>query len=174
MSLMSPKILEYEDGRFRITTNAMLISELKQLVDKYGEDGAEAYLAYVHLMTALDSPFVNLPEDEKEESIIFEINQTIGSFDPFEPLLKPAVEKLEGLYETDTMRYFKSLKISIKKMGDYIRDEEITSGKDGNLSEIIRIHKESGSTLKSFKDIERQVDDELQVQLRGNAEIGEY
>lgn len=174
MSLISPRILEFDNGRVRITENAILISDIKTLIDKYGEEGAEPYLAYCHLMTALDSPFVNLPDEEKEESIIFEINQTIGEFDPFEPLLKPAVEKLESLYETDLMRYFKSLKISIKKMGDYIRTEEITSGRDGNLSEIIRILKESGSTLKSFKDIERQVDEELTIQLRGNQEMGEY
>jgi hypothetical protein len=33
-------------------------------------------------------------------------------------------------------------------------EEEITSGKDGNLSEIIRLHKESQFILKNFKSTE--------------------
>jgi hypothetical protein len=171
MPVFNPKIFEVDNGRCLITDNAHFIPEIKALIDKY-PDTAEAYLIYCHYMTSLDSPYCNLPEEEKSETIIFDINQTIGAFDPFEPLLQPAVDKLESLYETDLMRYFKSLKISIKKMGDYLKNEEISSGRDGNLGEIIRIHKESGSTLKSFKDIEKQVEEE--INLRGAQEMGDY
>lgn len=171
MPVFNPKIFEVENGRCLITDNAHFIPEIKAILDKYST-GAEPYLLYCHFMTSLDSPYANLRDDEKSDTIIFDINQTVGAFDPFEPLIPPAVDKLESLYETELMRYFKSLKISINKMGDYLRNEEITAGRDGNLGEIIRILKESGSTLKSFKDIEKQVEEE--INLRGAQEMGDY
>lgn len=173
MPVFNPTILQVENGRILVHPNAYVIPEIKAILDKYPEEGkAEPYLAYCQYMTALDSPYANLPDEEKSDTIVFDINQTIGAFDPFEPLMKPAITKLESLYETELMRYFKSLKISINKMGDYLKNEEITAGRDGNLSEIIRILKESGSTLKSFKDIEKQVEEE--TQLRGGREMGDY
>ena len=59
-------------------------------------------------------------------------------------------------------------------MAKYLRDAPIEAGKDGNLSEIIRIHKEGGATLRSFKDIEKQVDEELKTKMRGKTTMGEY
>jgi hypothetical protein len=59
-------------------------------------------------------------------------------------------------------------------MSDYLRTTSIIEGRDGNLTEIIRIHKEGASTIRNFKDIEKQVDEELRVKTRGDVEIGEY
>ena len=169
---MTPRILEYEDGHIIITENAYTISEIKNLIDKYKEP--EAYLAYVHLMTAPDSPYINEEEDSKSDSIVYELIQTLGEFDSTDPLLEAAVEKLKILYTSTAKNYYDSLKISIDKMAKYLRDAPIEAGKDGNLSEIIRIHKEGGATLRSFKDIEKQVDEELKTKMRGKSSLGEY
>jgi hypothetical protein len=170
---MSPKILEYEDGRIKITASAYLQPELKVLIDKF-DTKVEPYLAFVYFLTATDSPYINLPEEEKEEAIIFDVVSTLGEFDYKEPLLKPAVDKLEYLNTSTTKRYYEALKSSIDKMSDYLRTTSIIEGRDGNLTEIIRIHKEGASTIRNFKDIEKQVDEELRVKTRGDVEIGEY
>lgn len=172
---MSPNILEYENGRIRVTANAYLIPELKNILDKFDND-AEPYLAYVHLMTAIDSPYINIPEDEKRETITYDIHEVFSDmdFDPDEELLDPAIEKLKSLFTSTLMNYYESMKISIEKMSRYLRNSEITEGRDGNLSEIIRIHKEAGSTIRSFKDIERQVDEEIKIKTRGDVELGDY
>ena len=170
---MIPRILEYEEGRINITENAYLIPEVKVFIDKYG-DKAEPYLAYVHLMTAPDSPFTNVEEQEKHETVVYDVIQTTGEFDIEEPLLAEAVEKFRKLYTSTTKNYYDSLKISIDKMSEYLRDKPITEGKDGNLSEIIRIHKEGASTIRNFKDIEKQVDEELKTKMRGKNTLGEY
>ncbi len=170
---MIPRILEYEDGRIIITAEAYSQPELKAIIDKF-DMGAEPYLAYVHLSTAPNSPYINLEEDEKEEQMIFDIINTHGDFDIDEPLLKPAVAKLQKLYTSKTKNYYDALGVSIDKMARYLRDKPITEGKDGNLSEIIRIHKEGGGTIRSYKEIEKQVDEELKIKMRGKSKLGDY
>jgi len=170
---MSPKILDYEEGRIKITAEAYCIPEIKALIDKY-DMKAEPYLAYVHLMTAIDSPYLNIPINEKHETVVYDVIQTLGDFDIDEPLLKKAEEKLDLLYTSTLKRYYDSLKISIDKMSQYLKDSPIIEGKDGNLSEIIRIHKEGGGTMRSFKDIEKQVDEELKTKMRGKSTLGDY
>lgn len=170
---MIPKILEYVDDRIMVTAEAYSVPELKNIITKH-ELKAEPYLAYVHLMTAPDSPYINIPDDEKEETVIYAVIQTHGDFDIDDKLIKPALDKLTKLYTSTTKNYYDSLKISIDKMSAYLRDKPIIEGKDGNLSEIIRIHKEGGATIRSFKDIEKQVDEELKTKMRGKSVLGDY
>lgn len=170
---MIPKILEYEDGRIKVTAEAFMIKELHDIIVKY-DMMAEPYLAYAHLMTSPDSPYMNLDENEKEETVIYDIVNSIGDLDLGDPLLAKAVEKLNSLYTSTTKNYYDSLKVSIDKMSRYLRERPILEGKDGNLSEIIRIHKEGGSTIRSFKDIEKQVDEELKTKMRGKNIMGDY
>ena len=170
---MAPKIFEYENGRLMVTPAVYTQPELRAILDKY-DMKAEPYLAYVDHHTNVASPYVNLPENEKDEVIIYDIITTLGDFDFHDPLIKPAMEKMKYLLTSTTKRYYESLKISIDKLSDYLRDQPITEGKDGNLTEIIRIHKEGANTIRNFKDIEKQVDEELRVKTRGNVEVGEY
>jgi len=170
---MTPRILEYEDGRVKVTAYAYAIPEVKALIDKY-DMGAEPYLAFVHAMTAPDSPYVNVPDDEKVEVIVFDVQETMGDFDYQDELVENAIAKFNSLYTSTTKRYYDGLKKSIEKMAKYLADAEIEAGKEGNLSELIRLHKEGGSTIRNFKDIEKQVDEELKVKMKGNNELGEY
>ena len=172
---MIPRILEYEDGRVKVTAECFAIPELKALLDKFGTD-AEPYLAYAHYMTAPNSPYVNLPENEKEETIIFDLSQSFptSDFNATDDTLEEAVKKLESLYTSTVKRYHDSLKISIDKMSTYLRTKEITEGRDGNLAEIIRIQKEGLATIRNFKDIEKMVDEEMTFKMKGKDEMGEY
>ena len=101
-------------------------------------------------------------------------NGPLGVFEFESPLIKQAIKKLESLYETTTIRHYKSLKILIDKFSDYIRYNEISEGKDGNMSELQRIWKEAGSNIRSYKDLEKQVEEELRTKTRGGHEIGDY
>ncbi len=170
---MIPKILEYEDGLIKVTAEAYLIPELKKILDKY-DMSAEPYLAYVHLMTAPDSPYINLPETEKHETIVYDTITTVGDFDIEEPLLTDAVNKLKGLYTSTLVRHYEGLKILMDKFTQYMIDNEITEGKDGNMSELMRILKDAGINMRSFKDIEKQVDEELKTKMRGKSVLGDY
>lgn len=170
---MIPRILEYEDGRVKVTAYAFAIPEIKALIDKYDMQ-VEPYLAYVHAMSAPDSPYTNVPEDEKVEVVVYDVQETMGEFDYEDPLVSEAISKFDRLYTSTTKVYYNGLKKSIERMAKYLENEEIVAGKDGNLAEIIRIQKDGGMTIRNFKDIEKQVDEELKVKMKGNNEMGEY
>lgn len=74
---MIPKILEYEDGRIKVTPQAFAIPEIKAILDKY-DMKAEPYLMYVYNMSAPDSPYRNIPDEEKVESIVYDVQSTCG------------------------------------------------------------------------------------------------
>jgi len=170
---MIPRILEYEDGRVKVTAYAYSIPEVKALIDKY-DMAAEPYLAYIHGISAPDSPYSNIPDAEKKEAVIYDVQETLGEFDYEDPLLEIAIEKFNKLYTSTTKLYYDALKVSIERMAAYIKSAEIESGKDGNLSELHRMHKEGAATIRNFKDIEKQVDEELKIKMKGNNEMGEY
>ena len=170
---MIPSLLEYEEGIVKITANAFSIPEVNAIIKKFPKN-SESYLQYLYCKTSPDSPYVNIPEDERDEIILFDIQETLGDFNSEEPLLVPALEKLELLYTSTAKRYRDSLKVSIDKMSLYLRDQPIVAGKDGNLSEIIRIHKEGAATIRNFKDIEKQVDEEIAIKMKGDQEMGMY
>lgn len=171
---MIPKILDYTDGIITITLEAFLIKELNDIINKFGKEEALPYLAYVHLVTHPESPYINLPEEEISDSITFDITQGIGFFDEEEVLLKPAIERLNSLFDTKTRKYHRSLGIAMDKASLLLRTEELTTGKDGNLSEINRMIERAGSTLKSYKEVEKMVDEELKTKMRGKSQLGEY
>lgn len=170
---MSPKILEYEDGRIKVTAEAYCIPELKAILDKY-DMKAEPYLAYVHLMTAVDSPYVNVPEDEKKETVVYDVIQTIGDFDIDDELLDIAMAKLKTLYTSVLVRKYEAAKILHDKFTKYMKDKEIMEGKDGNMSELMRLLEKLGSEMRTFKDLEKQVEEELKTKMRGKSTLGDY
>lgn len=171
---MIPRIIEYniENSKVTITENCYLIPELKAIIDNY--DSPEVYMAYCYLMSAPDSPYINVPIDEKSEVIIFDVIQLFGEFEHTSPLLQLAIDKLKSLYTSVTVRHYEGLQILIDKFTKYMIVNEISEGKDGNMTELQRIVKDAGLNIKSYKELERQVEEELKAKTRGGHEVGEY
>lgn len=170
---MIPRILEYENGRITVTAEAYIIPEIKAIIDKY-DMKAEPYLAYVVYMSSPNSPYINVPNDEKVETIVYDIIQSLGDFDIEDPLLEKAVDKLKSLYTSTMVRKYEAAKILHDKFTKYMREKEITEGKDGNMTELMRILERLGSEMKSFKDLEKQVEEELKTKMRGKNVMGDY
>lgn len=173
MSLLPIKILEYENGRVQAGLNTHLIKELKAIIDKYG-DNAEPYLAYVYLMTALDSPFANLPDHEKSDSVIFEIHGTLGDIDPFEPLLTPAVEKINSLMDSPLVLLAKELEQELNRFRNYLKYTPLQDGEGGNFKDRMSLMEKIEKISASYAKVKKQADEELKIKLRGNAELGDY
>lgn len=172
---MTPKILDYQDGEIIITLEAFIIKELNDIINKHGEKDAKPYLAYVHLMTWPESPYLNLPDDEKSDTVVYDVIQATGDFDIEDELIAPAMQRLSSLWESKTKRYYDSLGIAIEKLSIHLRDVEVSSGgKDSNLGEINRMIRDAGSTFKSYKEVEKQVDEEMKTKMRGKSTLGDY
>ena len=167
---MIPKILEYEEGRLRVTENAFMLPEIKCILDKY-DSNAEPYLAYIHHMTHPESSYINIEEDEKRETIIYDVIQTVGDFDIEEPMLDAGVKRLEELYMTRTRKYFTNISKLMDKVGAYA-DTALVS--DENLADVNRTLKDVGATMKSFKEAEKQIDEELKTKMKGKNVLGDY
>lgn len=167
---MIPKILELEEGRIKITENAFMMPELRVIIDKYGMK-AEPYLAYIHFMTHPESSYINIEESEKKETIIYDVIQTQGDFDIDEPLLEKAINKLDDLYMTRTRKYFRSVSKLMDKVGIYADTADVS---DENLADVNRTLKDVGATMKSFKEAEKQIDEELKTKMKGKNILGDY
>ncbi len=167
---MIPRILIYEDGQLIITENAMSIPETRAIIDKYPKN-PYPYLAYISHMSYPDSPYINLDAEDKLATIIYDTQATLGTFDFDDKLLDIAVTKLESLFTSRTKKYFDGLSLLMDKVSVYSRTASVS---DENLADINRTLKDAGSTMRSFKDAEKQVDEEIKTKMKGKNILGEY
>jgi len=100
-----------------------------------------------------------------------------GDFDLDDEDIDFAIEKLKTLYNTPIQEYYEGQKNSMHMVGRFLKnlsESSITTGRDGSLSEIVRMQKEAGKTMESFLKLEKLWKEQSQQKLRGNAEQGEY
>lgn len=170
---MIPRIFDVKDGVLVVTAECYTVPELKKFIDKY-PDNHKPYLWYIYCHVHPESPYANVPMYEKEENIIPDTIDTLGDFDSNDPLLKQAVIRLTLLYTSTTMRHFLSGKVIMDKLSYFYENASVSDGKEGNLGDIQRGLKEMGATMKSFREAEKQADEELKDRMKGNSELGEY
>lgn len=172
--LIQPQIFIYENGKIFITPESMFIPEVKNIVDKYGEKDAIPYLGYCHLYTWTMSPYRNYDELEKKDIVIYDVINTMGDFDIDEPLLDPLIEKLKELNTTALGLFFLEIEQEIHRMRNYLKNNPISGGKEGDLSDRFRILKEAGSITASYNKTKIAAEEELKIKGRGKAKIGDY
>lgn len=133
----------------------MTVPELKTVVKKYKEP-IQA-LCYLYYLLSPESPYMNYPEDDKEKILRKEYP---GDYHPQDPEMVLAREKLETLWTSPTMRYFKQVKKALEKLGNYLENTEISEGRDGNLAQYRQAIKDAGATIQQFKQLEKAVEEE--------------
>lgn len=164
------RIFEVVDGKLIINDQCLRIPELKAVVEKYKDPTAA--LSYVDHMTAPDSAYMNLSEEEKQEVISEDVGGDFGLED--EEILK-AIDKLNKLYETPTMRYYEAIRKSLDITSAQLSAvTQLTYGKDGNAEIIDKMQMNAGKKIEAFKKLEKIKDDEIKVALRGKAQSGMY
>jgi hypothetical protein len=169
---MLPRILEYEDGVVKITAQAYSLPELKNIIDKY--KSSEPYLMFVYAMTHPESPYINIPIDEKEDSIIYDIKQTLGDFDFTDELLHKAISKLKSLYTSPIIALAEELGEEIHRFRKYLRDTPLRDGKEGNIGERQSILKDIEKYANNYTNVRQQADKELKINTKGDHEVGGY
>jgi len=167
---MIPRILEYESGTIKITAEAFIIPELNAIIQKYGDDNCEAYLAYVSHHSYPDSPYKNVPLEEREESILFDIKSTLGDFDNEDELLKPAIDKLRSLWESPATLAADEMEEELHRWRMYLRDTPM----GGDMKDRLTIVAQFEKTATSAANLRKIADNELSIKMKGSNEIGEY
>jgi len=161
---MKLRFLDIIQGQFVINESCLLVPEFKKIVDTH----SKPVLVFKYIKALLDpeSPYDNIPEDEKENMILKDLGIDF-SLDDLD--VQAAKEKAEKLSITPTERFFQDSKVGLEKMGKYLRDGTITAGRDGNDSTFLQMLKSTGKIIQEFKQLEKQRDEEVS-ELRGGQE----
>ncbi len=159
------KIFDINEGNIVINENCLLIPELKVIMDTY--ENPIPVLGYVHFMSDPKSPYANLPPDQKEEFIL---NDYAGDYTTDDEPVYKAVEKIQKLYETPSMRLRRRALVAAENLGQYMEGAQISEGRDANLPGLLNALKSIRKINQELRGFERDVEDELRI--RGSGNIG--
>jgi hypothetical protein len=140
-------------------------------MDKYPEDYMKVY-AFLFYMTCPNpdlNPFFNMPETDREEMVLKELN--CSGFTSEDDEVQEGLRLCEKLYETLTVRAYKGFKTMIDRLALYMETTSIEHGKDGNLTALVNAAKNFDAIRQSFKGVENDLKEEQQALVRGGQEI---
>ena len=162
------KILTTSEGKVIIDEVILGIPVFKKMYDFYTERGVDTVLlafSYLHFMYDPESPYIMTQEDFRQQKVEKDFK---GNYNPsFDMVMVEAAEKMKELCETPTYRYLMSLKASMDKIANLLLTEDIISGKDGNLADVIRLHKEATTLIQNFNSVLSDFQKEI-AKRRGN------
>lgn len=167
---MIPRILEYENGRIRITAEAFTIPEVHAIIMKHGDDNCEAYLAYVASLSYPDTPYKNLPEEDRPEAALFDVKETVGDFDENDELIEPAIERLKSLWQSPATLAADEMEEELHRWRIYLKNTPM----GGDMKDRISIVDKFEKTATSAANLRKIADNELESKMKGNNELGEY
>jgi hypothetical protein len=169
---MLARIFEYEDDSIKITPEAYLIPEINAIIKKH--DIPEPYLAYVSGMSYPDSPYKNIPILEKEESVIYDVKETLGDFDEEDELLQPAVDRLRSLWQSPQSLLADEMEEELHRWRKYLSETPLTGGMDGNMKDRLAFADKVEKISSAAANIRKIADDEIGPRMKGDNDLGEY
>lgn len=168
---MIPRILEYEEGRIKITVEAYTLPETHAIIKKYGDMDCEPYLAYVYKMSYPDGTYNFMPKADRKEAAIFDVKETIGDFDEDCDLLDGAIERLESLWKSHATQQAEALEEEILKWIQYLK-ETPTGGEE--MKNRFAITDKFEKLSLSAANLRKLADEEVKAKMKGSSELGEY
>jgi hypothetical protein len=157
---MLVNLFEVEDQRLVPGYACYGIPWLKRIIDLYPDNYIQIY-KYIFYTTCPDgtiNPYVNLPEDEREAVVMSDLAPIKFSLD--DDVIVNTVDRCKKLYETPVLRTFLGAKKMLDKVGRFLDSEEITTGKDGNASEIRAMLKELSTYWENYNKLENVLKEE--------------
>ena len=163
---MLVKLFDVQNGKAIPSEHCYSIKTLKKIIDDYPDTYMSVYL-YVFYMTCPDpdmNPFFNIPEHEKEDLIIEEIELEESVED--NGIIK-ALELCKEMYQTPTFRAYKGIKSMLDRLARYMEKTQIEHGRDGNLTALVNTAAKFDQIRQSFKGAYNDMKDEQKSQVRG-------
>ena len=161
------KLFDIVNNKVVPTEHCYTISSLNDIMTEYPEDYLKVY-TYLFYMTCPNpdlNPFFNVPEQEKEEIIMSEINMDISTEDDF---IIRGMNTCKKLYETPTYRTYVGIKSMLDRLAHYMETTEIQGGRDGNITALVNAAAKFDQIRQSFKGAYKDLAEEQQSQVRGN------
>lgn len=161
------RIFDVNNGVVIPSEHCLNLKTFKAIIDNYPKDHMKI-LSYVYYMKAPDpmnNPFFDVPESDKEEMIIKELDIDF-SLDEYD--INEALALAEKLYETPTYRAYMGIKKMLDNIADYMGNTTITDGRDGNLTSIITAGSRFKDLREAFKSTYSDLVKEQNIEVRGS------
>lgn len=164
------RLFDIQNGQVVPSEHCHTLSFLKKIIGNYPMDYIKVY-TYLFYMTCPNpdmNPFFDVPETDKEEMILTEIDADFSTDD--EDIVY-ALAQCKKMYETPTYRAYQGIKIALDNMAKFMATEQVTSGRDGSATAILRIAERFDMVRQSFKGVYRDLQDEQQSSVRGGQNL---
>lgn len=164
------RLFDIQNGKVIASEHCYTLKTLKAVMDEYPEDYAKIY-SYLFYMTCPNpdlNPFFDVPESDKEELILKEID---ADFSTDEDCIVDGIKFCKKLYETPTYRAYAGIKSMLDRLAKYMETTEIEHGRDGNITALVNAAAKFEAIRQSFKGTLRDLEEEQQSQVRGGQNL---
>ena len=156
------QLFDVQDGVITITPHCLTLKSLRAVKENFPDNYLRVYL-YIFYTTCSDpamNPFFNMPEGEKEEAIIHELQVNFSLDDP---IIAQAIDTCNKLYDTPKKRAYEGMKAMMNNLAVFMRTNRLSTGRDGSLTPMISAGKEYHKLLESYNGIEKEYQEEIAV-----------
>ena len=165
---MIVKLFDVQNSKLILTEHCYALPFLKKLMKEYPDTHMQVY-QYIFYMSCPNpdmNPFFNLPEHEKEEIIIDEIELEES---PEDSSIRYALDMCKKLYETPTYRAYVGIKSMLDRLAKYMEVTQIEHGRDGNINAMVNAAAKFENIRQSYKGAFTDMKQEQESSVRGGA-----
>jgi hypothetical protein len=164
------RLFDIQNGKVIPSEHCYTLSTLKRIIEEYPQDYSRVY-AYIFYMTCPNpdlNPFFDVPESEKEELILTEVE---ADFSTDDDAIVDAIKLCQKMYQTSTYRAYMGIKTMLDRLAKYMETTEIEHGRDGNITALVNAAAKFEAIRQSFKGTLRDLEEEQQSQVRGGQNL---
>lgn len=164
------RLFDIQNGRVTATEHCFTLKFLKDIMDEFPMEHMSIY-AYLFYMTCPNpdmNPFFDVPEQDKEELILKEVD---AEFSTDEDVIVHALNMCKKLYETPTYRAYAGIKSMLDRLARYMETTDIEHGRDGNITALVNAAAKFEQIRQSFKGTLRDLEEEQKSQVRGGQRL---
>ena len=164
------RLFDVQNGKVIPSEHCYTLKSLNDIIVEHPLEYMKIF-AYIFYMTCPNpdlNPFFDVPETDKEELILAEVD---ADFSTDDELISNAIKFCEKLYQTPTYRAYMGMKSMVERLAKYMETTEIEHGRDGNITALINAAAKFDQIRQSFKATYRDLQDEQQSQVRGGQNL---
>jgi hypothetical protein len=164
------RLFDIQNGKVVPSEHCYTLAGLKAVMDTYEEEASKIY-TYLFYMTCPNpdlNPFFDVPEHDKEELILKEVD---ADFSTDDDVIVDALKLCRKLYETPTYRAYAGIKSMLDRLAKYMETTEIEHGRDGNITALVNAAAKFEQIRQSFKGTLRDLEEEQQSTVRGGQNL---
>ena len=163
---MIVRLFDIQNGKVVPTEHCYTIKFLKDIMETYPDTYLQVYqyLFYMSCPNPDLNPFFNLPEHEKEDIIIEEIELEESTEDS---KIRYSLDMCKKLYETPTYRAYVGIKSMLDRLAKYMETTQIEHGRDGNINSMVNAAAKFEQIRQSYKGAFTDMKSEQESSVRG-------